>query len=66
MYDGSSDAAASIGGKLCGRDVPDPIQGTGNEVVVKFHSDYSVTASGFEIRVDARKDLNTCVYCYVL
>ena len=34
-------------GKLCGSTVPSPIKSTGNQMLVKFYTDGSVTRKGF-------------------
>ena len=35
--------------RLCGRNVPAPIQSTGNTMTLIFHTDNSVTKTGFKI-----------------
>ena len=62
MHDGNNAAAPSLGGKMCGQDVPQPIVGTGNEVFIQFHTDFAGTRPGFAIQVDARKYLGMYSY----
>ena len=52
MYDGSSAAARSLGGKMCGQTVPQPIVVSGNEVFIRFRTDFTVTHAGFAIQID--------------
>ena len=35
--------------RLCGSTAPAPIQSTGNTMILIFHTDYSVTKTGFKI-----------------
>ena len=35
--------------KLCGSQLPDPITSTGNEMILRFHSDSSVALKGFKL-----------------
>ncbi|XP_063599667.1 cubilin-like [Penaeus indicus] len=41
------------GSRLCGSEVPDDIYSFSNQVVVRFHSDSSVTSRGFVLHFDA-------------
>ena len=52
VRDGPSASSNVIGSKLCGDldPVPTPIQSTGNSMTLIFHTDGSVTRSGFKIR----------------
>ena len=52
VHDGPSASSSLIGPKLCGNldPVPTPIQSTGNSMTLVFHTDSSVTRSGFRIR----------------
>jgi hypothetical protein len=43
---------------LCGDNMPEPIVSSGSDLHVYFHSDYSVTGSGFEILVSERNSQN--------
>ena len=36
--------------KLCGSQLPDPITSTGNEMILRFHSDFSVASKGFKLQ----------------
>ncbi|XP_078576388.1 uncharacterized protein LOC144862022 isoform X1 [Branchiostoma floridae x Branchiostoma japonicum] len=49
IYDGLSNDAPLLA-KLCGDELPKPIQSTGNRVSVQFKSDVSITKDGFEMR----------------
>ena len=53
VHDGASESSPLIGTKMCGSNLPQNIKSTGNELFVKFHSDYSVTSTGYEVRVVA-------------
>ena len=57
IYDGGDDTAPLIGGKLCGYEMPQAITSSGNQLFVKFHSDWSVVDSGYKIRADLGKSL---------
>ncbi|XP_072181287.1 extracellular serine proteinase-like [Diadema setosum] len=46
IHDGDSTAATSLG-KVCGDVIPEPITSTGNAMTVHFHTDSSVTRTGF-------------------
>ena len=47
--DGPSADSPVIGSKLCGSTAPAPIQSTGNSMTLIFHTDGSVTRTGFKI-----------------
>ena len=52
VHDGGGANSPMIGDKRCGSNVPDPITSTGNQLFLRFHSDYSITSTGFEISVE--------------
>ena len=52
VHNGDSADAPMIGSRLCGSNHPQPITSDGNRLFVRFHSDGSVTSTGFEIRVN--------------
>ena len=52
VRDGQTSTSPWIGSKLCGKEVPRRITSKGHHLFVKFHSDGSVTKSGFRIQVD--------------
>ncbi|CAH3105702.1 unnamed protein product, partial [Porites lobata] len=37
--------------KLCGSDLPDPIESSGNTLILKFSSDYSIGYKGFKLQL---------------
>ena len=47
VYDGSSTTSSSVTAKLCGSDLPEPLQTTGNAATLQFKSDHSQAFSGF-------------------
>jgi len=47
--DGPDASANRIGAKLCGTTAPTPVQSTGNSMTLIFHTDGSVTKTGFKI-----------------
>ena len=50
VRDGPSLDSNLIGNKrLCGTTAPAPIQSTGNTMILIFHTDHSVTKTGFKI-----------------
>ena len=57
IFDGPTSSSSQIGSKLCGIQdpVPAPIQSTGNSMTLIFHTDGSVTRSGFKLRATPGK-----------
>jgi len=54
VHDGDSTSSNLIGSKLCGTDpAGSTIQSTGNTMTLHFHTDGSVTRSGFKINVNS-------------
>ena len=51
VHDGGYEDAPIIHGKLCGKDVPEPIISTGHELLLRFHSDGNAEYSGFKIKI---------------
>lgn len=47
IYDGSTTSATRIGTTYCGYDIPDQAISTSNTLLLTFHTDYSVTRTGF-------------------
>ena len=37
--------------KLCGSDLPDPIESSGNTLILKFSSDYATGYKGFKLQL---------------
>ena len=37
--------------KLCGGDLPDPIESSGNTLILKFSSDYAIGYKGFKLQL---------------
>ena len=52
--DGTS-SSPIIGSKLCGTDIPAPIESSGDSITLVFHSDSSVQRSGFKILTEIGK-----------
>ena len=55
VRDGPSASSTMIGSKLCGGTVPPPIQSTGNSMTLIFHTDSSVSKTGFKITANPGK-----------
>ena len=51
IRDGASSNSPLIGSKLCGNYIPETLQSSGNSVTFIFTSDYSVTRSGFKLKI---------------
>ena len=49
IRDGPSADSPLIGSRICGSTAPQPIQSTGNSMTLIFHTDGSVTKTGFKI-----------------
>ena len=49
VHDGNSSESELIGFKLCGNDIPRPLESSGNSLTLLFHSDSSGTFQGFRI-----------------
>ena len=61
VRDGGSESSKLIGSKMCGSTLPQTIESSGNELFVKFHSDYSVVKTGYKIRAKLGR-LYVCVF----
>ena len=55
IYDGPNSSSSLIGSKLCGQTIPDSVKSTGNTMHIHFHTDFSVTRSGFKILAEISK-----------
>ena len=55
IYDGPTSSSSLIGSKLCGETIPDSVESTGNTMHIHFHTDFSVTRSGFKIKAEIGK-----------
>ena len=56
IYDGETTDSPMLATKLCGPNAAGiPIQSTGNTMTLHFHSDSSMTKSGFKLHVSAGK-----------
>ena len=49
VYNGATKEPRNRVAKLCGSQLPDPITSTGNEMILRFHSDSSVALKGFKL-----------------
>ena len=52
VRDGDNEKAPLIGSRMCGTSSSNEMISSGNQLFIKFHSDYSVTRTGYRIRVD--------------
>ena len=50
VYNGATKELRNRVAKLCGSELPDPILSTGNEMILRFHSDFSVALKGFKLQ----------------
>lgn len=50
VYNGATKEPRNRVAKLCGSQLPDPITSTGNEMILRFHSDFSVAFKGFKLQ----------------
>ena len=50
VYNGATKEPRNRVAKLCGSQIPDPIMSTGNEMILRFHSDFSVAFKGFKLQ----------------
>ncbi|XP_067828398.1 procollagen C-endopeptidase enhancer 2-like [Heptranchias perlo] len=57
VFNGGKSVEAERVGKFCGDSPPDPIISEGNEMLVQFVSDLSVTADGFLAKYDVRRKM---------
>ena len=53
IYDGNNISAPMIGQEICGRDIPENIVSTGNQMFIRFQSDLSIQKSGFKLLAEA-------------
>ena len=49
VHDGEDSNSSLIGEKLCGYDIPSPIESSGNSMTLVFHSDDNDNYRGFKI-----------------
>jgi len=49
IYNGDTRERSNLVNKLCGDGVPDPIVSTGSRLLLRFHSDFSVSYRGFKL-----------------
>lgn len=52
VRDGESSDSEMIGDKICGEEIPQSIESTGNSITLVFHSDDSWEQTGFRILSD--------------
>ena len=50
IYNGGTKASGNQVIKLCGSSLPDPIEFNGKELLLRFHSDFSVNYKGFKLQ----------------
>ena len=55
VRNGGDEDAQMIGERRCGSNIPQPIISSGNQIFIRFHSDFSITSTGFEIEVNEGK-----------
>ncbi|KAI1901374.1 hypothetical protein AGOR_G00033740 [Albula goreensis] len=59
VWDGN-DETGQLVGKFCGKIAPSPIVSTGNQLYIKFVSDYETHGAGFSIRYEVFKTGTEC------
>ena len=65
VHDGDSTSSSLIGSKLCGTSHEgSTIQSTGNTMTLHFHTDGSVTRSGFKINVNSGTNYDFHLACF--
>ena len=57
IHDGSDSDSDIIGSKLCGYDIPSPIESSGKSLTLVFHSNEKADRKGFKIMADHGKYL---------
>ena len=55
IRDGDSASSPLIGSRMCGATIPGAIQSTGNSMTLIFHTDSSVSKTGFKITANPGK-----------
>ena len=54
IHDGPNVTASLVyGRKLCGNEIPDPIMSSGNEIFIRFRSNYRIQSYGYQIKITA-------------
>ena len=51
VFDGDTIDIKKRVAKLCGSDLPDPIESSGNTLILKFSSDYATGYKGFKLQL---------------
>ena len=51
VFNGATNDIKKRVAKLCGSDLPDPIESSGNTLILKFSSDYSIGYKGFKLQL---------------
>ncbi|KAG7252665.1 hypothetical protein CRUP_038042 [Coryphaenoides rupestris] len=59
VYNGRDDPGALVG-KFCGKIAPSPIVSAGNQLLIKFVSDYETHGAGFSVRYEVFKTGPEC------
>ncbi|XP_040924066.1 neuropilin-1a-like isoform X2 [Betta splendens] len=59
VYNGGNEASPMVG-KFCGKIAPSPIISTGNQLLIKFVSDYETHGAGFSVRYEVFKTGPEC------
>ncbi|XP_043990422.1 neuropilin-1a-like isoform X1 [Gambusia affinis] len=60
VYNGGVDEASSMVGKFCGKIAPSPIISSGDQLLIKFVSDYETHGAGFSVRYEVFKTGPEC------
>uniref|UniRef100_A0A096M1I3 Neuropilin 1 n=1 Tax=Poecilia formosa TaxID=48698 RepID=A0A096M1I3_POEFO len=55
VYNGGADESSSMVGKFCGKIAPSPIISSGDQLLIKFVSDYETHGAGFSVRYEVFK-----------
>uniref|UniRef100_A0A087X328 Neuropilin n=1 Tax=Poecilia formosa TaxID=48698 RepID=A0A087X328_POEFO len=60
VYNGGADESSSMVGKFCGKIAPSPIISSGDQLLIKFVSDYETHGAGFSVRYEVFKTGPEC------
>ena len=62
IVDGKNENSENRFEKFCGTDVPGSLISSGNQLIIKFKSDYSITSKGFEVYYDIGNCCDSCQF----
>ena len=61
IYNGGTNESSSRVAKLCGSDLPEPIESSGKELILRFQSDSSLNIKGFKLRFASTGVIFSCI-----